>query len=95
MLILPPKIVFFSLDHFIDPLIKVISEIVSLGIHVIVEKPMAYCVEDAMAIARASKIGGGSVITNWPTAWYIFAAYAFVVGVLFWILFKDPEKKSA
>lgn len=48
---------------------KVISEIVSLGIHVIVEKPMAYCMEDAMAIARASKIGGGSVITNWPTAW--------------------------
>ena len=32
--------------------------------------------------------------TNWPNAWYIFAAYAFVVGVLFWILFKDPNKKN-
>ena len=32
--------------------------------------------------------------TNWPTAWYIFAGYAFVVGVLFWILFKDPNKKA-
>ena len=30
---------------------------------------------------------------GWPTAWYIFAGYAFVVGVLFWILFKDPQKK--
>jgi NHS family nucleoside permease-like MFS transporter len=32
--------------------------------------------------------------SNWPNAWYIFAAYAFVVGVLFWILFKDPQKKQ-
>ena len=33
-------------------------------------------------------------VQNWPTVWYIFAAYAFVVGVLFWILFKDPQKKQ-
>ena len=31
---------------------------------------------------------------NWPQAWYIFAGYAFVVGILFWILFKDPQKKA-
>ena len=31
---------------------------------------------------------------NWPQAWYIFAAYAFVVAILFWILFKDPNKKA-
>ena len=30
---------------------------------------------------------------DWSTAWYIFAAYAFVVGVLFMILFKDPGKQ--
>ena len=29
---------------------------------------------------------------NWPTVWYIFAGYALVVGVLFMILFKDPQK---
>ncbi len=29
---------------------------------------------------------------NWSAAWYVFAAYAFIVGVLFMILFKDPEK---
>ena len=29
---------------------------------------------------------------GWSTAWYIFAAYALVVGVMFAILFKDPEK---
>ena len=32
---------------------------------------------------------------NWPNAWYIFAGYAFVVAILFWILFKDPQKKEA
>lgn len=29
---------------------------------------------------------------NWSTAWYIFAGYSFVIGVLFMILFKDPQK---
>jgi len=29
---------------------------------------------------------------SWSKAWYIFAAYAFVVGILFLILFKDPQK---
>ena len=32
---------------------------------------------------------------SWAKAWYIFAAYAFVVAVLFMILFKDPQKKKA
>ena len=31
---------------------------------------------------------------SWPKAWFIFAAYACVVGVLFMILFKDPQKKQ-
>lgn len=30
---------------------------------------------------------------SWSTAWYIFAGYALVVGVLFMILFKDPKKQ--
>jgi len=29
---------------------------------------------------------------SWATAWYVFAAYALVVGVLFIFLFKDPGK---
>ena len=32
---------------------------------------------------------------SWSKAWYIFAAYAFVVGILFMILFKDPQKQKA
>ena len=33
--------------------------------------------------------------TAWPKAWYIFAAYALVVGLLFMVLFKTPQKKEA
>ena len=29
---------------------------------------------------------------SWSKAWYIFAAYAFVVGVLLMLMFKDPAK---
>ena len=32
---------------------------------------------------------------NWASAWYAFAIYALVVGILFAILFKDPQKKKA
>ncbi len=35
-----------------------------------------------------------SATPQWSTAWYIFAAYAFVVGVLFMIFFKDPQKSA-
>ena len=29
---------------------------------------------------------------DWATAWYIFAGYALLVGILFVFLFKDPGK---
>lgn len=32
---------------------------------------------------------------SWSTAWYVFAAYAFVVAVLFMIIFKDPARNKA
>ena len=35
------------------------------------------------------------VVENWPAVWYIFAGYAFIVGLLFMILFKDPQKLEA
>ena len=36
-----------------------------------------------------------AAVPSWSKAWYIFAAYALVVGVLFMILFKDPRKMAA
>ena len=32
---------------------------------------------------------------SWSKAWYVFAAYSFVVGVIFMLIFKDPSKKQA
>ena len=32
---------------------------------------------------------------NWSAAWYVFAAYAMVVAILFMILFKEPKDSSA
>lgn len=34
-----------------------------------------------------------SATPDWSKAWYIFAIYALVVGILFAILFKEPAKK--
>lgn len=35
---------------------------------------------------------GIAQIHGWQTSWFIFAAYALVVAVLFWMLFRDDEK---
>ena len=32
---------------------------------------------------------------SWSTAWYIFAAYSLLVGIMFMLLFKDPAKVKA
>ena len=32
---------------------------------------------------------------DWSAAWYVFAAYALVVAILFMILFKEPKDKNA
>lgn len=56
----------------------------------------AGAVVDAVVFApQAAAAAAGvdfSVAGAWSNAWYIFAGYAFVVGVLFMILFKDPQK---
>ena len=36
----------------------------------------------------------GVLVGDWDTTWLIFAGYALVVAVLFFLVFKNPEKKS-
>ena len=36
-----------------------------------------------------------AAVPSWSKAWFIFAGYAFIVGLLFMILFKDPQKAKA
>ena len=39
--------------------------------------------------------GPNAVMGGWATSWYIFAAYALVVAVSFFFIFKDPRKEDA
>lgn len=49
---------------------RVCEEILRRGIHVVMEKPMAATMQDAMRIARASKEGNAAMVINWPTTWH-------------------------
>lgn len=48
---------------------KVVSDILSRGIHVVVEKPMAASMADALQMAYAAKQGGAVLAVNWPSTW--------------------------
>ena len=39
--------------------------------------------------------GSEAVMNGWATSWYIFAAYALVVAISFFFIFKDPRKEEA
>lgn len=39
-----------------------------------------------------SQPSGEAQIEGWHTSWYIFAAYALVVTILFWLIFRDNER---
>ena len=43
---------------------------------------------------QAAGATGAEVVAGWQTCWYIFAAYALVVAILFAILFKDKTTKQ-
>ena len=39
--------------------------------------------------------GAEAVMSGWSTSWLVFAAYALVVAVSFFFIFKDPRKEEA
>lgn len=39
-----------------------------------------------------SQASAEAQISGWHTSWYIFAAYALAVAILFWLIFRDEEK---
>lgn len=49
---------------------EIVEETMALGIHTIVEKPMALTMENARRMYRAYKTGKAQLIINWPVAWY-------------------------
>ncbi|MDI9470521.1 MAG: Gfo/Idh/MocA family oxidoreductase [Bacillota bacterium] len=48
----------------------VCEAVLSRGIHVVVEKPLAVTMEQAARIARAAQAGGAEVFVNWPSTWW-------------------------
>ncbi len=76
---------------------SVICEIVRRGIHVLADKPLAYTLEDALKMQQASQDGGGTIITNWPTAWKpsLFLGRKLVqegaIGQIFRFSFHNPD----
>jgi len=54
-------------ENAYHPLIA--EKLLSRGIHVVFEKPLAADFKGAMRIWRAARAGKAKVVTNWPTAW--------------------------
>lgn len=48
----------------------IVSEILSEDINVVVEKPMAIDMKDALKMYEAAKKSKGELIINWPIAWF-------------------------
>ncbi len=48
---------------------NIVCEILSNGITVVLEKPMAVNIQDALCMAKASKQYNAELIINWPVAW--------------------------
>ena len=48
---------------------EVVEETLGMGIHTIVEKPMALSMESAKRMYRAYKASKAQLIVNWPVAW--------------------------
>ena len=49
---------------------EIVEEILGMGIHAIVEKPMALDMEDAKRMYRAYKNSKAELVINWPVAWF-------------------------
>jgi predicted dehydrogenase len=45
------------------------AAIAARGAHLVTEKPMAACLDDARALARAAQTAGVRLMINWPSTW--------------------------
>lgn len=67
------------------------------GIHVILEKPFAASMQEAMRMVRAAEEGHAEIVTNWPTTWNPAIRYAHEligggeIGKLFKVTFRNSD----
>ncbi len=62
-----PDLALITSENSMHPVITI--ECAKRGIDVMVEKPMASNLKDALDMASAARKGGVALIINWPTAW--------------------------
>ena len=62
-----PDIIIVTCENALHP--AVVCEILSHGIHVVLEKPMALNYADALNMVRTANEHGVKLIVNWPTTW--------------------------
>jgi predicted dehydrogenase len=48
---------------------EVVEEVAAHGLHVVIEKPMAGSLADAMRMVRATEAAGVRIAVDWPTTW--------------------------
>jgi len=77
---------------------RVVEECAALGIHVMVEKPLATSYEDALAIQEAAERGKIHVLVNLETSWYASNTEAFqllkqgALGPIVKAVFRDGHR---
>lgn len=79
---------------------EVAAEILSRGIHVVMEKPLTINMQDANKIAGAIKGGDAELILNWPSTWFpaIRKAHdlyeAGEIGKLFKMTYRNKDSEG-
>lgn len=90
-----PDIVILGCENSMH--MQVVCEFVKKGVHVLVDKPLAYILADAKKMQQASLNGGGQIITNWPIAWKRSVRFGKkllsegVIGEVLRIHFHNPD----
>jgi glucose-fructose oxidoreductase len=70
----PKSILVFSAP---DQHRRIVEEAAALGVHVLMEKPLAFTYADALAMQRAAEKGHIHVLVDYETAWYTSNTEAF------------------
>ncbi|HZJ57407.1 MAG TPA: Gfo/Idh/MocA family oxidoreductase [Clostridia bacterium] len=79
---------------------KVVSEVLLRGIHVVVEKPMATSMTDALGMVSAAKQGNAVLAVNWPSTWMPGVRLAHkltsegVVGKVFKFTYRNSDSQG-
>ena len=77
---------------------RVVEECAALGVHVMVEKPLATSYEDALAMQKAAQRGNIHVLVDLETTWYTSTAEAFrllkegALGPIFKTVVRDGHE---